>query len=390
MITAFENTHNMYLLDRPMDVAYIEQGVILPHKEDKNGPRWGLGGVCDKDNRFVELSAYDGGWATHGGIYEWDPDSEINCDCEVVYFGMFFNHWGHFLVDLLGRLWYFAQNKVEKGIKIAYLGDEEPKGTFLEFFSLLGIEKGDFIHITQPTRFKKVIVPEYSCKSCQWFTDEYRSIFDRLIQKVVEDGYVPQNLPDIKKVYFSRLSFGKAKATEFGEAKIAEWFVANGFSVIAPETLDLKSQIYVWNNAEEIACLNGSIPLSIALSGNKNLKLTVLNKTSLEHLNLDLYLLMRDCDVVILDAYREPFKKYPKSIGGGPFLLHLSDDIKEYSRQNGYVFPFTEKEISREYFVNYFKLVLAILNLKGRTRLLLSRIMPDKLKKSIRKVLGRG
>ncbi len=390
MITSFKNTHNMYLLERPMDIAYVEQGIILPQQEGKNGPRWGLGGVCDKDNNFVELSAYNGGWATHGGFYEWQTDTEINCDFEVVYFGCFFNHWGHFLVDMLGRLWCFAQNKVKKGTKVAYVGYEKPTKNFLEFFSLLGIDENDLIHITQPTRFKRVIIPEFSCRSCVWFTAEYRSIFDRLIKQVNEENFIPENLPDISKVYFSRLSFGKAKVSEFGEAKIVEWFTANGFSVISPEKLDLRSQIYIWNNAEEIACLNGSIPLSVAFSSNKNLKLIVLNKTSLEHLNLDLYLLMRNCDVTLLDAYREPFENYPKTIGGGPFLLYLGEDIKEYSRQNGYAFPFSKSDISREYFINYIKLVLAILNIKGRTRNMLSRIVPKSIKKSIRKVLHRG
>ncbi|MBR2903184.1 MAG: hypothetical protein IKC37_00905, partial [Clostridia bacterium] len=64
MVTGFTNPHNMYRLDRPMKVERVENGVILPQlaiKEEK--PMWGLGGVCDKEGKFVELSYYDGNWA---------------------------------------------------------------------------------------------------------------------------------------------------------------------------------------------------------------------------------------------------------------------------------------------------------------------------------------
>lgn len=387
MITGFENTHNMYRLDRPMEVCIVPGGIILPRRETENGPMWGLGGVCREDGSFVELSAYDGGWATHGGGYSWTETREM--DCDVVYFGMYFNHWGHFLIDLMGRLWYFAQNR-GRGLKLAYLGEEEPRGNFLEVFSLLGIGQEDLIHITEPTRFRSVIVPEFSCRSCEWYSREYRSIFDAMIAQVEEEGYEPEKLKDLKKVYFSRLSFGKAKATEFGEKNIAHWLEANGFTSVGPETLSVRDQIWLWNHAEEIVCLDGSIPMSIAFSDNPGLKLTILHKTSLEHLNVELYLLMRPCDVTFLDVWHEPFRGYPKNIGAGPFLLHLGGDAMEYSRRRGWVFPFTEAQLRRDLAVNCMKLAWRIGNLDVRLRVFASRAVPQGVKDKVRSVLKRG
>lgn len=387
MITGFENSHNMYRLDRPMEIRTVPNGIVLPQKQVDDGPMWGLGGVCDGDNAFVELSAYDGGWATHGGSYPWDEETYM--DCDVVYFGMFFNHWGHFLIDLMGRLWYYVQNK-GTNVKLAYLGDEEPRGNFLEVFSLLGIRQEDMIHVTVPTRFRKVIVPEFSCKSCVWYSEEYKSIFDSMIARVAEEGYAPENLKDVKKVYFSRLSFGKAKSTEFGEQNIARWLEANGFASVGPETLSVRDQIYLWNHAEEIACLDGSIPMSIAFSNHPELKLAILHKTSLEHLNVELFLLMRPCDAVFLDVWYEPFKGYPKNIGAGPFLLHLGEDAQEYSVRRGWVFPFTAEELRKERSINCVKLAWRIGNLDGKLRLLASKAVPQPVKDAIRRVLSRG
>ncbi len=384
MISKFTNSHNMYRISRQMNIAEVFNGIILPRVETEKGPMWGLGGVCDNNNEYVDLSYYDGGWATHGGKYKWDKEKYI--DCDVVYFGVYFQHWGHFLIDLIGRLWVYASERVDtNNLKLAYIGEEEPKGNFLEFFELLGIPEENLIHITEPTRFKKVIVPEFSCKSCEWYSDEYKSIFDFMVYKVDEEKYKSVELSKLEKVYLSRLSFGKARITEFGENKIVEWFESNGFSSFSPEKLTVRDQIYLWNHAKEIACLDGSIPLGVAFCNNPELILTVLHKTSLEHLNLELFLLMRGCKVDLLDVWYEPFKGYPKNIGAGPFLLHLGVDAKEYSKQRGWTFPFTEKELLKIRNKNRIKLVWRIANLDRKLRLFLSRVLPKSIKNAIRR-----
>ena len=377
MITGFENKHNMFCLDRPMDVQTVSRGVVLPRKNVESGPMWGLGGVCDETGKFVELSAYDGGWAAHGGAYPYEVPEYM--DEDVVYFGLFFRHWGHFLVDLLGRMWYIARFGRKK---VVYLGEEEPTGNFLECFRLLGLEEEDLIRVTKPTQFRNVIVPEFSCKSCEWYSDEYRDIFNTMVANAQTQG-----IPG-KKIYFSRLDFGRGK--EVGEKQIAQWALSNGFTAVAPEKLTVIQQIAIWNSAEEILCLDGSIPISVAFSRNENLRLTVLHKTSLEHLNLELYLLMRPCLVTLMNAYREPFRGYPKNIGAGPFLLEIGEDIIRYSQEQGMVVPYTKGQLAWIRWGNDFRLLWKIWNLPLKCRILVSRLMPDRLKKMIREVLGRG
>lgn len=377
MITGFENKHNMFCLDRPMAVQTVDLGVVLPRKETESGPMWGLGGVCDEGGRFVELSAYDGGWATHGGAYPYEEPEYI--DCDVVYFGPFFLHWGHFLVDLIGRMWYIARHG---RMKVAFLGEDEPTGNFLECFRLLGLEESDLIHVVKPTRFRSVTVPEFSCKSCEWYSREYRDIFDTMIANAA-----PQEIPG-KNIYFSRLDFGRGK--EVGEQQIASWAISNGFTAVAPEKLTVVQQIAIWNGAEKILCLDGSIPISVAFSQNENLQLTVLHKTSLEHQNLDLFLLMRPCRVSLLDAYREPFRGYPKNIGAGPFLLEIGEDILCYSREHDMTMPYTAGQLARIRIGNNFRLLWRIWNLPIKCRLLISRLLPAGFKKKLREVLGRG
>ena len=178
----FLNKYKMYKREEKLSCLECENGLILPRIIDGATPIWGKGGVCDSENKFVHLSEYHGGWAEHGGYYDWTDEEYL--DDTVVYFGVFFNHWGHFLVDLIGRMWYCIQHQISE-IKVAYLGEEDPKGNFLEFFELLGIQREQLIRITKPTRCRKVIVPEFSCRPCVWYTDEYQSIFDTVISRAL-------------------------------------------------------------------------------------------------------------------------------------------------------------------------------------------------------------
>lgn len=372
----------MYKNQKKMQVLEIEKGIVLPRLFLKKEPMWGAGGVCDDKDQFVEFSGYDGGWAKYGEKYEWDKEEYI--DEEVVYFGLFFKHWGHFLVDLIGRAWYLP--KMKKNMKVVLIGEEEPTGNYLEFFELLGVTSDQLLHITEPTRFKKVIIPEVSCRPCIWYTEEFLSTFSYMIEKITEERYVPTERRDFDRVYFTRINFEKAVRSEFSEALIVRWMKANDYMLVCPEQLTLRDQIFIWNHAEKIVCLNGSIPLNILFSENENLQLMVMNKTSFAHKNLDLFLLMRECKVTFLDAYREPLKGYPKSLGAGPFLLGITEDIQEYSKREKMRFPFSEKEIKKDWCSNFCRLVWYIIDIKGRSRKMLSKMLPDVMKMKIRNI----
>lgn len=99
--------------------------------------------------------------------------------------------------------------------------------------------------------------------------------------------------------------------------------------------------------------------------------------------------LMRPCDVSLLDVWHEPYKKYPKNIGAGPFLLYLGEDAQRYSRQRGWIFPFTEEELLRRRKCDQRKMLWSI-NLMGRTRQLGSKLIPVSAKKLLRRLRSHG
>lgn len=378
---------NVYKKKEKMKIHQYFDGWILPRKFEKNAPMWGYGGVCTKEKEFVDASFYDGGWAKHGGKYAWDSTEEVVQE-KVIYIGIFFAHWGHFLVDLTSRLWIFTDNTFDcSNYKVAYLGEEEPEGNYLEFFKLLGISENQLIHVKKPTKFQEVIVPQQGFRPCIWYTEEFQHMFDVLVAKSICDQKVIERYGDAKRIYFTRGNFGKAKATEFGEGYMEQCFCKQGYVSIAPENLSLKEQIYVWNNAKQIVCMNGSIPLNVAFSKNEKLELLILNKMSLYHKNPYIFLQMRNIKAQFINVYKEPFHNYPKSLGEGPYFIYPGKEFREYCRIHHWRYPESKIKFYVYYLGQGFKYILSILNIKGKFRNLISRMVPKGLKERLRGVV---
>lgn len=355
-------------IDHKLEIFEIEKGIILPQKMIKEDyPMWGLGGVCNGENQFCQESFYDGDWATHGGKYDWEAEEYL--DEEAVYIGMFYAHWGHFLVDLSNRFWALPKLVAENpNAKIAYLGDETPAGNNLKFFELLGVRKEQLVQINKPTRFKKVYIPEQSFKPNTWYSDEFALMFNKLYNKVINSTYDFSRVKDLDKVYFTRRCYGKAVMSEFGEEFFENFFMHNGYKVVAPEKLELEEQIYIWNEAKAIACINGAITQNVMFSCNKNLNWIVLNKTSIYHENPVFFQYTRGIEGSFVNVFEEPLDNYPKSLGEGPFLLKYTDEFKQLCKVKG-LENFQSERKTNLYFkkikINYY---LSILAIKRRTK----------------------
>lgn len=358
--------------EKKLNIYECEKAIILPRKFEGNTPSWGKGGVCDAENNFVEASFYDGGpWAQHGGKYEWDKNEEEYIDTTVVYIGIFEKHWGHFLVDMTSKLWIFADSefrKKQKEFKVAFLGELRPDGNYFQFFEMLGIKEEQLLAVKHPTRFKKVIVPEAGFRPCIWYTKEYQNMYDQMIMSVLQDEHLKGKYKDIKKVYFSRRQFGKALETEFGEEYIEQCYNLNGYQSLMPETLTLREQIYVWNCAESIACVNGTIPLNVVFCQNEKLKLTILNKMSIYHKNPYIFLYMRNIQATFVNIYKEPLKGYPKSLGEGPYLIKAGEEFRNYCEKEHFKIPYTGFKLKWYDFRQEVKYYLCVIGIRAKIR----------------------
>lgn len=328
-----------YSREEALKFISVDQGLVLPRKEaDKeNEYTWmGLGGVIDKQDRFVELSGIKHILADEcvfGGKYDYDATEVMYCDEDVIYIGPFFNHWGHFLYDFITRLWYALDNT---HLRLAYCGWGFDEGTFYgsygRFFDLLGINRSRLIDIRKPTRFKSVIVPEQSYLRNEYVTDVHRELLKKVSSNVKCDYLTPY-----EKVYFTRDSFIKCNGwyREHGERIVAETFAKNGYIVLDPATLSLDEQIFYVSNCKIFACVASSTGADTFFMPPNTDRIYIKKGKYMDSDLPQVDILTDARNVDVIDCWIKPYKSYIANHSTGPHLIGMTEKLRDYLRDHG-------------------------------------------------------
>ena len=131
---------------------------ILPLREvPGDNVLFGRGGVVDEDGQYVSLSGIE-----TRILNSYPFESPVYRDVKAVYCGYLVNHWGHFLVEAVTRLWYVLQKDPTIDKYVFFLNENEErivKGNYKEFFVLLDIwDKLELV--STPTTYRELVVPQ--------------------------------------------------------------------------------------------------------------------------------------------------------------------------------------------------------------------------------------
>ena len=337
--------------DFPVEVRnepVIWQGknaTILPLRKDPS-LQFGRGGVVDCDGNYVELSAIPLR-VQHSYPFE---NAEYK-DEKVVYCGYLIDHWGHFLIEAVTRLWYFMENDstVDKYVFFIEEGsDRQITGNYLEFLKLLKIwDKLEII--SRPATYREVIVPELGIMCRQSYTPKLLKVFDSVAENVVPDP----SWETPEKIFYSRSQFAKGKPFEFGFDCIDNFFEKNGYTILYPEKVPLSRMIHYIRNSKVVASLSGSLPHNM-LFANQGQKLEIVERLVINDDNQTDVNRMRELNVTYIDAnmpiYSVNFV--------GPFIMGYTEQLQRFAEDNGYAPP-DEKYLTESYrkqcFVRYMK-----------------------------------
>lgn len=336
-------------------VVEVNRGIVLPRQVSKRGtmPYQGLGGVVSSENKFIKESVIydlkterDKDRIAFGG--EYDAKQIEFSEKVAIYLGLAHAHWGHFLIDIVQRCWYpLVKGKLlEKSILYPDYYDEMEipddyvfvfsgfgngstkfSGNFELFFHLLGLDSSRILFVNNPTEFKKVIVPNVAVYPGEYIYPVYKEIFDIVIRNGMKksSGLIPKD-----NIYFSRNHLRDPK--DIGEKNIEAVMKKAKYDILYPEELSLIEQIFYWQTAKNIACINGTIPHNCVFAG-KNVKLTVFNKMHMLYGYQFTMDLVQGMSPLYVDACYEPFKRYPLSVSRGPFWIIVTQDVVNYSEE---------------------------------------------------------
>lgn len=296
---------------------------ILPLRETRDeGLLFGRGGVLDQNGDYVPLSGFDTRiW--HG----YPHKAPVYKDEKVVYCGYLVNHWGHFLVEAVNRLWYALQADPTIDKYVFFVDENEDrtiKGNYREFFQLLNIwDKLEIINV--PTTYREIIVPELSFFCMRYCSQAYLDIFDTIVQNApVDPAWTP-----MERIYFTRSNFAKGNNYDFGLDSLDSFFANNGFCLLAPETVTLSQMIYYIRNASEIATISGSVHHNM-LFAREGTKLTIIERLIINDDHQVSINRVKQLDVTPIDAN---FHLYPVDTCG-PFVVGCNQILERYFTDN--------------------------------------------------------
>lgn len=341
------HNNKLYIKDN-LSVNEYDNATILPLKPGHD-LGFGLGGAVDSNSKYIEESSIEK--LVERGYEYSNPVVDKR---RVVYCGYLRNHWGHFLVDSINRLWYFLEydsSEIDAYVFFVDYGEERNiVGNYKEFFELLGIYK-KLCFINKPTVFKKVIIPESSYyRQKGYYSTKYHDIFELVSNNITVDI----KWEKYDKIFMSRSQFNKSKSMEFGMEMLDNFFEKNGYNIIAPEKISLSYMIYLIRSSKKIAAISGTLPHNM-LFGNKGQTIEIIERNPLNNIiQTDINQIM-DLTAIYIDAN---LAVYPVELAYGPFIYAYNSIFEKFISDNDYKRPdkkYLEKRYYKKLFVGYIR-----------------------------------
>lgn len=311
---------------RELSCTPCHNGILLPVRKKSNTDQY-MGGVCDEEYRFLAGLIRESP-TRHKGVevnasYRLPPHEKIERRDETIIFGgCLAGHFGHFISEGMGRLWYILRNE-HTDARIAFLpfhpGEQK---WFWDFFELLKIPRERILMVDHPMQFREILIPEESVHTWgSWYTRDYTQIYQVLRQNAGTGSE--------KKVYLTHRDWGRGPKI-FHEEYFEKFYRDRGFLVIAPETISVRDQVCLISGAEELVTTLGTLS-HLAIFCKPDTHVTILSRV--ENQILPPQLLMNEAaniHVTFVDVSRNFL--YPNRLHGA-ILIGISEYWRQYVRE---------------------------------------------------------
>lgn len=239
-----------------LEVEAIDEGVIPGWIRFSTGRR-GNAGVYSPDG-----SPCRSAWLARKGMPSRDALSlsrdeflalkPQRHDCGALYAGLLLPHFGHFLLESTGRLWWALREGFDGTI---VFDCDRPDGLQIpfvrRFLEMLGIASRSVV-TSGPLQFRRVYVPEQALKLNIEIHAEALRPFRTAVGALAHRPEERRGAP----IYVSRTKLGSGVL--IGESLIEQSFAKEGFRIVHPQLLGFDDQIRVMLEAPVVAGVAGS------------------------------------------------------------------------------------------------------------------------------------
>ncbi len=235
---------------------------------DDGAPDFASGIFDDAGNPVDLANLQRGRRKVAAGAVDDAPSSPVEDDREVVYLGhLLSNHFGRFLLETLARCWVLEQ--VDPGIPVVFhaprlhTNDEAMPRWQGDLLAGLGIPPARIVVPTEPTRFRRVIVPE------ALFVQQL-SVHERFgeTMRMLGERMAGNPEPTDQPLYLSRRRLSSLQRPLVGEDRLEELLADAGVLVVSPERLPIAEQIRLMRRHRRILSPVGSAAHAILFAAN--------------------------------------------------------------------------------------------------------------------------
>lgn len=159
------------------------------------------------------------------------------------------NGYGHFLLEVVSRLW-ITQYIDSSQYKII-MNPHDQQRWQLDLLRALGIRPKQIVYLHHPTICERLHIPVQSFVLRKYTSTHAANIWGK-IGDYYDDGIGP------KKIYVSRSKLTNRRRKLINETEVENLFATHGFTIIHPQELSVRKQISLFRNANIIAGPSGS------------------------------------------------------------------------------------------------------------------------------------
>lgn len=300
------------------------------------------GFVLDADHKWVRLSGVGNLKGERSEETEELPCTPEKRKGRALFVGCIQDHWGHFLIEGIARVWALLENNNYTDCDLCYIiayGEEKPY--VREIFSYLGINLTRLRRIETPVQYDEIIVPEISSMLDRFWTDAYKATIANIKSAVkpVDGG----------KYYLSRTRY---KDNILGETVIENIFRQNDFNIIYPEQLPASKQIAIFSGADEIVSVSGTTAHNMMFAKN-TAKCVILERMLFCNHTQTVINDMIAATAFVIKSNRNFFQA---AINQGPFLMAVTPWLQQYFDERRIRYRPEDLKVWQKYVYTYAKL----------------------------------
>ena len=316
------------------DIVTVDNGTVAFFDN------WAQSGVYDEKGYICPASVLLRGTTEVDSKNHKNFNSLDFIDQDVIYLGgsYFFQHFGHFLMEGINRLWACLVDEYKSKKVVIFLDNDRNLPRFVrEVLNAVGVSDDNIITIRKPTRFRRVFVPRQSTDLLLYILPITKKVYGR-----IADVLGHEKIKTYDKIYLSRGAMNDGRT--FGEKSLENIFTKNGYKIIYPETLPLAEQITLVHNCRELAGTAGTaLHLAVFMKDGGRVVQIKRNSTKADTItfqknicdlnNLDLVWVAGSVEKVPTPHYT----RAPQIVGVTPYMIKFFDD-------NG--FEYTKSDIA--------------------------------------------